>query len=95
MINLAIPKNNPLKPTTTMKARNLTAADERAILDNITEGYPVKLTQANGITRTISMTRNNGEEKYSLEVAGMTINSDNPDLALANLRRYKYTKIEF
>ena len=83
MINLAIPKNNLLRPTTTMKARNLT------------EGYPVKLTQANGITRTISMERNNGEEKYSLEVAGMTINSNNPDLALANLRRYKYTKIEF
>ncbi len=78
-----------------MKARNLTAADERAILDNITEGYPVKLTQANGLTRTISMERENGEDDYRLEIAGMTLHSDTPDSALANLRRFKYTKIEY
>lgn len=78
-----------------MKTKSLTAADERAILDNIHEGYPVKLTQANGLTRTISMTRNKGEEDYCLEVAGMTLHSDTPDNALANLRRFKYTTIEF
>lgn len=78
-----------------MKARNLTTADEEAILDNITEGYPVKMTQANGITRTISMERNNGEEDYRLEIAGMTIRGKTPDSAFANLRRFKYTKIEF
>lgn len=78
-----------------MKARNLTTTDEKAILENITEGYPIKLTQANGITRTISMERTNGEEDYRLEVAGMTLHSNTPDSALANLRRFKYTNIEF
>lgn len=78
-----------------MKARNITPADERAILDNITEGYPVKLTQANGITRTVSMERIKGEENYSLSVAGITLRSKDFESVLDNLRRYKYTKIEF
>ncbi len=78
-----------------MKARSLTPEDEKVILDNVTEGYPVRMTQAGDIVRTISMQRIEGEEEYSNEVAGITLHTKDPENLLTSLRRHKYTKIEF
>ena len=78
-----------------MKAKNLTPTDEKAILDNITEGYPVKLTQTGNVIRTVSMNRINGEDNYRYEVAGITINFDEPERFIACLRRSKYTNIKY
>lgn len=78
-----------------MKTKNITIADERAIIDNIIEGYPVKMTQPGNIVRTISFERIAGDEKYYNVVDGITLTFDNPESLFESLRRHKYINIEY
>lgn len=66
-----------------------------AILDNITEGYPVELTRANGMKCIVRMERVMGDENYMATVDGVTLCTSNFDSLFAKLSAYKYTAVKY
>ena len=76
--------------------KNLVLKNQIAILDNITEGSPVKAVSNLGITYTFSMERVKGEETYRCQIGkGIRINSDDFDGIIKPVSSVKFVSIEF
>lgn len=66
-----------------------------AILDNVTEGYPVTVTRVDGFTYVISMARTNGDEVYSYQFGRIKRDFRSLEDLVSAIIRFDFVSIKF
>lgn len=74
---------------------NKVILNERKIIDNITEGYPVTAVREDGFKYIISMERKRGEEVYSYQFGKIKREFNSFNSLLNRLSPFEFTDVIF